>query len=110
MMWDVSAEGKIVVRLRGEGEAARQMTREKVDAYIGNIVGDLSTSQGVEVVTNELRYSFSKTHPEITVTWRAQTSPSSVAEVREYFARLTRSLDPPVVGEVERVRDDPPDQ
>jgi hypothetical protein len=105
MMWDVSDEGKIVVRLRAEGEAAKLMTRDRVDAYINEIIRDLSTSQGVEVVTDELRYSFSKTYPEITVTWRAKADPAAVTEIREYFARLSRSLDP-VVGEVV---DDPPD-
>lgn len=110
MMWDVSDDGRITVRLHAEGEAARLMTRDKVDAYIGEIVRDLTVSRGVEVITNELRYSFSKTHPEITVTWRAQGEAASVTEIREYFARLAKSLDPPVVGEVEGVRDDPPDQ
>ena len=106
MMWQVSDDGKIVVKLHAENEAVHQMTRDKADAYIANIIGDLSVSQGVEVVTNELRYSFSKTRAEITVTWRASADPATVADVREYFARLSRSLDP-VQGEV---LDGPPDQ
>lgn len=97
MMWDVSDAGKITVKLHAEGEAVRQMTRDMADAYIANIVGDLTTSQGVEVVTDELRYSFSKTRAEITVTWRASADPTAVAEIREYFARLSRSQQ----GEIE---------
>jgi hypothetical protein len=108
MMWDVSEAGKIIVKLHAEGDAVQQMSREAADTYIANIVGDLATSQGVEVVTDELRYSFSKTRAEITVTWRASADPASVTEIREYFARLSRSHDP-VVGEVEGVVDEPPD-
>jgi hypothetical protein len=109
MIWQVSDEGRIEVRLRAEGEQAIKVARAHADRYIGNIVGDLSATLGVDVVTTELRYSFSKTRPEVTVVWRARTPVGSVPDVREYFVRLSAS-EQPVQGEVGDVHDEPPDQ
>jgi len=109
MIWQVGDEGRIEVRLRASGEQAIRVARVHADRYIGNIVGDLSATLGVDVTTNELRYSFSKTRPEVTVIWRAQVPTASVPDVREYMVRLAQS-EQPVQGEVEGVSDEPPDQ
>ena len=106
MIWQVSDEGRIEMRLRANGEQAIRVARVEADRYIDNIVGDLNATEGIDVVTNELRYSFSKNRPAVTVIWRAQVPVGSVPEVREYMTRLARSHDP-VQGEIV---DGPPDQ
>ena len=91
MMWEVSDEGRVKVLVTASGENARQITRAQADRYFANIVGDLNATMGIEVITDELRYSFSKTKPKITVTWRARVPVSSVPDVREYLVRLGQS-------------------
>jgi hypothetical protein len=109
MIWQVSDEGRLVVRLRASGEQAIRVARAHADRYVANIVGDLSATLGIDVVTDELRYSFNKTRPEVTVIWRAQVPLGAVPDVREYMVRLSTS-EQPVQGEVEDVHDEPPDQ
>jgi hypothetical protein len=109
MMWQVSDEGKVEVRLRAEGEQAIRVAREHADRFIGNIVGDLSATLGVDVTTDELRYSFSKTRPEVTVIWRARVPVGSVPDVREYMVRLAQSQNP-VMGEIVDEQPPAPDQ
>jgi hypothetical protein len=91
MIWEVTDDGRIKLLLRASGENARKITRAQADRYIANIVGDLSTTMSIEVTTDELRYSFNKNRPEITVTWRARVPVESVPDVREYMVRLGQS-------------------
>jgi len=105
MIWQVTDEGTIEIRLRASGEQAIRVARVKADEFVANIVGDLNATMGIEIVTDELRYSFHKTRPEVTVKWRAQVPVDQVTDVREYMARLARSQDP-VQGEIV----EPPDQ
>jgi hypothetical protein len=108
MIWQVNDEGRIEVRLRAEGEQAIRVARVKADEFIANIVSDLNATMGIEIVTDELRYSFHKTRPEVTVKWRAQVPAEKVPDVREYMSRLAHSHSPDTVrGEVV---DGPPDQ
>jgi hypothetical protein len=109
MMWQVSDNGRIEMKLRASGERAVRASRQEADRYVGNIVGDLSATLGIEVTTNELRYSINKNRPEVTVTWRAQVPVETVPDVREYLARLAQS-EHPVQGEVVSREDDVPDQ
>jgi len=107
MIWQVSDEGTIEVRMRASGEQAIRVARVKADEFIANIVSDLNATQGIEIVTDELRYSFHKTRPEVTVKWRAQVPVGAVPDVREYMSRLAHSQNPETVqGEVV----DDPDQ
>jgi hypothetical protein len=108
MIWQVADDGTIEVRLRASGEQAIRVARVKADEFIANIVSDLNATMGIEIVTDELRYSFHKTKPEVTVKWRAQVPAGKVADVREYMSRLAHSQNPETVqGEVV---DGPPDQ
>jgi hypothetical protein len=107
VIWDVSDDGRITVRMRAQGMEAVGAVRAEAGRFIANIVSDLSATSGIDAVTNEMRFSVSKTNPEVTVTWRAQIPVASVPDVREYMATLSRSLDP-VQGEVTR-GDDVPD-
>jgi len=93
MMWYVTDEGRIEIRLRAEGEEAIKVARVKAQTFIANIVGDLSDNLGIDVITDEMRYSVSKVRPEVTIIWRARTVPSTVPAVREYLAKLGGSLD-----------------
>ncbi len=90
MLWNVEDNGKVLVRLKSIGAGAQMLDRDQVNRYIGNIVGDLSATMGVDIVTDELRVSFSKTHPEVNVTWRARVPEGSVPDVREYMVRMSQ--------------------
>jgi hypothetical protein len=106
MMWQVSDEGKVEIRLKARGEQAIRVVRVKADRYVASIVGDLSATLGTDVVTDELRYSFNKTRPEVTVTWRARIPVEKVPDVREYMVRLAQSEE-----SVEKeIADESPDQ
>ena len=91
MLWEVTDEGRVRVRVKATGENVQQITRAQADRYFANIVGDLNATMGIEVTTDELRYSFNKSRPEITVTWKARVPAGSVADVREYMVRLGQS-------------------
>jgi hypothetical protein len=106
-MWHVADDGRIEVRLLAQGQQAIKVARVKADRFIANVVSDLATTQEVEVQTNELRYSFSKTRPEVTVIWRAGVPPDKVAVVRTYLDRLNEQTDG---GEMGEITDGPPDQ
>jgi hypothetical protein len=108
-MWHVSDTGRIEVRLLAQGEQAIKVARVQADRFIANIVTDLNVSLDVAAVTDELRYSFSKTRPEVTVIWRAEVPADKVDVVRAYLARLNEGseIGAEVQGEVE---DGPPDQ
>jgi hypothetical protein len=108
-MWQVTDEGRVEMKLRASGPNAGQVSRADADRYIGNIVSDLTVNMGIEIVTDELRVSFNKNRPEVTVTWKARIPVGSVPDVREYMVRLARSSDP-VQGEVVSRGDDVPDQ
>jgi hypothetical protein len=90
MLWNVEDNGKVFVRLKSEGVGAQMLDRDGVNRYIGNIVGDLAATQGIDIVTNELRVSFSKTRPEVNVTWRAEVPPDRATDVREYMMRMSQ--------------------
>lgn len=105
-MWTVSDGGAVEVRLRAEGEQAIKVARTKADQYIANIVTDLTENMGIVMLFDELRYSFSKTRPEVTVIWRTRVPEESVDTMRAYLARITKDHSP-VLGEVV---DGPPDQ
>jgi hypothetical protein len=108
MIWQVSDEGRIEIRLRASGQQAIKVARVKAEEFIANIVSDLNATMGIEITTDELRYSFHKTRSEVTVKWRAQVPVEQVTDVREYMARLAQSQNPETVqGEVV---DGPPDQ
>jgi hypothetical protein len=93
MMWHVTEQGRVEVRLRAEGEEAIKVAKIKGDTFIANIVTDLSGALGADVITDELRYSFSKVRPEVTIIWRARVPEASVPQVQEYLAELGGSLD-----------------
>jgi hypothetical protein len=106
-MWHVADDGRIEVRLLAQGQQAVKVARVKADRFIANVVSDLAATQDIEVRTNELRYSFSKTRPEVTVIWRAGVSPAQVAAVRTYLDRLNEQTDG---GEMGEITDGTPDQ
>lgn len=89
MLWNVDDSGQMLVRMRSAGPSVSLLDRNVVNRYIANIVGDVSDTLGVEIVTNELRISFSKTHPEINVTWRAQVPTASASAVRAYMVGMS---------------------
>lgn len=99
MMWTVSDGGAVEVRLRAEGEQAIKIARVKAEQYIANIVTDLTESYGIVMLFDELRYSFSKTRPEVTVIWRTRVPQESAEMMREYLARISQEHQP-VLGEV----------
>jgi hypothetical protein len=109
MIWEVADDGRMTVRIRAEGMAAVNDVRAEAGRFVANMVGDLSVTMGIDVVTNEMRFSISKTEPDVTVTWRAQVPAQTVPDVREYLTRLSQSMDP-VRGEVVSRGDDVPDQ
>jgi hypothetical protein len=109
MMWQVTDEGRVEARMRAEGIEAVKTAREDAARFIANVTSDLSMNLGVEVVTDELRFSVSKTRPEITVIWKARAPVEKVADVREYMATVARSLNP-LPGEVLGRDNDVPDQ
>jgi hypothetical protein len=90
MLWSVDDEGRVLIRLKSTGASAQMLDRDKVNRYIGNIVGDVSATMGVDIVTDELRVSFSKVRPEVNVTWRARVPVGSVPDVREYMIRMSQ--------------------
>jgi hypothetical protein len=92
MMWTVSDDGHVEVRMQAEGEQAIKVAQDKADVFFTSMVTDL-TVRGVEVPVNELRYSFSKTRPVVTVIWRAQVEVASVPVVRAYLVRISEALD-----------------
>jgi hypothetical protein len=98
-MWHVTDQGRVELRLRAEGEEAIKVAKIKGDTFIANIVTDLSGALGADVVTDELRYSFSKVRPEVTIIWRARVPEGSVAQVQEYLAKLGGSMDGDEGGE-----------
>lgn len=106
MMWQVTDTGRVEVRMRADGEQAIRVAKVKADQFIANIVSDLAVSQHVDVVTTELRYSFSKVRPQVTVIWRAMIPASAVATVRSYLDRLNESTQ----GQLGEVEDGTPDQ
>jgi hypothetical protein len=99
VIWHVTDQGRIELRLRAEGEEAIKVAKIKGDTFIANIVTDLSGTLGADVITDELRYSFSKVRPEVTIIWRARVPEGSVAQVQEYLAELGGSLDGDEGGE-----------
>lgn len=92
MIWQVSDEGRVEVRLKATEEQAIRVARASAERFIANVVGDLTATMSIDLVTDELRYSFSKTRPEVTVIWRAHVPLSAVSEVREYLMRLGASV------------------
>jgi len=96
VIWFVGDDGKVEVRLQARGEQAIRVARVKADRFIANIVSDWVTTLGIEAVTDELRYSFSKTRPEVTIIWKTRAPAERVAEVREYLMGLAKSM-----GEIE---------
>lgn len=89
MLWNVDDNGHMLVRLRSEGAGVSMLTKDSVNRYVANIVGDLSETMGVEVDTRELRISFSTTRPEINVTWRARVPAAQAGILRTYLTRMT---------------------
>ena len=90
MLWDVDDNGRMMVRLRSTGASAKMLDRDDVNRYVAHISDDLSATLGIDIVTNELRISFSKTRPEINVTWRAQVPVQSVPDVRTYMVGMSQ--------------------
>jgi hypothetical protein len=105
-MWTVSDGGAVEVRMRAEGEQAIKIARVKAEQYIANIVSDLSENMGIVMLFDELRYSFSKTRPEVTVIWRTRVPEESADTMREYLARIAQEHSP----ELGEVVDGTPDQ
>lgn len=91
MLWEVSDAGRVEIRLRAQGT---EVTYAKVasDQLIGNIINDLAASLSINVITDELRYSFSKTRPEVTVLWRTSVPADRTDEVRAYLAGLAETM------------------
>ena len=92
VIWEVTDEGRVAARLRAEGEEAIKVAKIKADMFFANIVSDLQVTHSIEATTDELRYSFSKTRPEVTITWRARIPQESVPDVREYLAGLSQAM------------------
>lgn len=114
MMWQVSDEGRIEMRIKIDilmpeaGKSALTSSiREHFDRHIANLVSDLIMTEGVDLVTDEVRYSFSTTRPEATVIWRARVPADEAPAVRAYLVRFSEGNEI-VQGEV--VDGDVPDQ
>lgn len=90
MLWSVEDDGNVLVRLKSSGDSAQMLTKDSVNRYIANIVGDLQATLGIEIVTNELRIRFRKNSTEINVFWRAEVPVVSVTDVREYMVRMSQ--------------------
>jgi hypothetical protein len=91
MLWEVAESGRVEVRLRAYG-AEVNTAKIASDRLIGNIITDLSSTLNIDVLSDELRYSFSKTQPEVTVIWRTHVPVERVAEVRAYLDGLAKEL------------------
>lgn len=108
MIWFVGDDGRVEVRLQARGEQAIKVARVQADRFIANIVGDWATTLGIEATLDELRYSFSKTRPEVTIIWKTTVPAERVAEVREYLRGLAASMNEP--GGAGEIEDGTPDQ
>lgn len=91
MLWEVSDSGRVEVRLRAEG-AEISTAKAASDQLIGSIVIDLASTLKIDVLSDELRYSFSKVRPEVTVIWKTRVPVERVTEVRAYLGGLAESM------------------
>jgi outer membrane cobalamin receptor len=98
VIWHVTDEGRIEVRLKAQGEQAIKVARVRATSLFESIVEDLATNQHVTLTSNELRYSFSKTRPEVTIIWRSEVEADAAPKVRDYLVRLGESISGEVTG------------
>ena len=92
MLWQVDHEGRVEIRIRSEGMDAMRTAKTQGDTLVANIIGDLQTTLGIEVTRDELRYSLSKTRPEVTIIWKTQVPDTRVEDVRSYLSGLAEGL------------------
>lgn len=91
MLWQVLDTGHTEVRLRAEG-AEIYVLRAQAEELIADIIRDLMTTLGIEVLRDEIRASFSKVRPEVTVTWRTTVPKEHVEDVRTYLTGVAEGL------------------
>jgi hypothetical protein len=92
MLWQVLDTGHVEVRIRSEGIDEVSAAKVQGDQLVANILGDLETTLGIEVTRDELRYSFSKTRPEVTVIWKTTVPKERVDDMRSYLSGLAEGL------------------
>ena len=85
MFWHVDDRGTMVLMLTASGEETRTLTKDAVNRFIANVIGDLAATYFIDIVTDELRISFSKVRPEVKVTWRARVPKDDVDTLRRYM-------------------------
>jgi hypothetical protein len=91
MIWDVDDAGRVEVRMRAEG-AQIVTAKAASEQLVQGIVQDLDTTLGIQVTTDELRFSFSKTRPEVTVSWRTVVPSDRIDDVRAYLTGLAETM------------------
>jgi hypothetical protein len=90
MLWEVSDDGKIRVRMSARGPGAQDQMRTMVRTHLERVTEDM-TQMGIEVVTDELRFRTYKTSDDLDVFWRAHVPSANVVEAREYLTTLSIS-------------------
>jgi hypothetical protein len=91
ILWHVNDTGHVEVRLRAEGDQIAT-AKDEGNRLVANIITDLSNTLSIDVLSDELRYSFSKTRPEVTIIWRTRVPDDRIDDVRTYLGGLAEGM------------------
>lgn len=90
MIWSVEADGHVLVRMRGQGAAARRLDREQIEAYVDQIKSDM-TAGGLEVTSMDVEITRRTSSSVVDVLWHALVPPEQVSQTQHYLAYLSQS-------------------